>query len=272
VTPDYFKTFGIRITHGRGFSERDRTGTLPVAIVNEAFVRRYLTGIGPLTARVRLSNWQPSEWQIVGVHDDVRSWGLQRDQSPAVTLPFWQSQLPAVRLAVRTTGDPSALQAAIVTVMQSVDRDLVIDNVQTMEQVVSDTLVHDRFNTVLFGGFALAGLLLAALGVYGVMSYAVAQRTHEIGIRVALGADRLRIVRQILREGLGTAAAGTAVGIAGAFAAARMMQGIIWGVSGLPPAALVIVSSLLLLTALIACLVPARRAASVDPMVALRHE
>ena len=275
VTPGYFETLGIRITRGRAFTEHDRDGTLPVAIVNEAFVRRYLTGGNPLNARVLLPQWKPAEWQIVGVHEDVRSWGRGLEHDPAIALPLWQSQgrFPGVRLAVRTTGNPSALQPGIVAVVQAVDAELLIEDVRTMEQAISETLVGDRFNTVLFGGFALAGLLLAAIGVYGVTSFAVAQRRHEIGIRIALGADRVRILRHVTREGLTTAAAGTIVGVAGAIAVTRMMRGVIWGVTGTPSGALLaVVVVLLLTTALVASIVPARRAASVDPMVALREE
>ena len=274
VTPEYFETLGIRMARGRPFSEQDRDGAPPVAIVNEAFVRRHLADVDPLRSRLFLPQWKPSEWQIVGVHEDVRSWGAGLEPYPAVVLPLWQSRgrIPPGRLAVRTAGDPSALQPGIVAAVHAVDRDLLIGDVMTMEHVVSREFVGDRFNTVLFGGLALAGLLLAAIGIYGVSSFAVAQRTHEIGIRLALGADRLRIVRHVMREGLISAAAGTILGIGGAVAVARMMRGVVWGVTGMPAGALLAVSAVLLLTALAACVLPARRAASVDPMVALREE
>ncbi len=141
-----------------------------------------------------------------------------------------------------------------------------------MEQIVAESMVTDRFNAVLFGAFALGGLLLAAFGIYGVMSFVVAQRTQEIGIRMALGAGRARILRHVVRQGMGTAIAGTIIGSAGALAVFRLMRGVLWGVSAVPPLAFVAVALVLLGAALVACLVPASRAASVDPIVALRQE
>jgi putative ABC transport system permease protein len=280
VTPDYFRTFGIRMTRGRAFTEHDRAGSRPVAIVNDTFVRRYLPDVDPLTQRLVVLQLIPGaqrlgppiEWQIVGVYADVRNAGPGNDQFPEIDVPFAQSPWPDTRVAVRTAGDPTQIQQSLAALVQSMDPDLPIADVKTMEQIVAESLVADRFNTVLFGAFAVVGLLLAAFGIYGVMSFVVSQRTHEIGLRMALGADRPRILRQVVGEGMTTAVIGTVVGSAGAFFVARTMRGIVSGIGDLDPTAFVIVSLLLLGAALLACVVPARRAASVDPMVALRQD
>jgi putative ABC transport system permease protein len=174
-------------------------------------------------------------------------------------------------MSVRTEGEPTALQPSIAAVIQSMDPDLPMANVATMEQIVSESLVTDRFNTVLFGSFAVVGLFLAAFGIYGVMSFSVAQRTHEIGLRMALGADRSHILGHVVREGMITAVVGTALGSAGAYFVAKTMRGIVTGIGEMEPTALAVVLVTLMTAALVACLVPAMRAASVEPMVALRE-
>ena len=280
VTPDYFRTFGIRITRGRAFTQGDQAGSLPVAIVNETFVRRYLANADPLTQRLAVQRLIPGtkrlgapiEWHIVGVYADVRNAGPANEEFPEIDVPFSQSPWPEARVAVRTAGEPTGMQQSLASVVQSLDPDLPIADVKTMEQIVSESLVADRFNTVLFGGFAVVALLLAAFGIYGVMSFVVSQRSQEIGLRMALGADRPRILRQVVGEGMTTAVIGTLVGSTGAFVVARTMRGIVSGIGELEPTAFVFVSLLLLSAALLACLVPARRAASVDPMAALRQE
>ena len=211
-------------------------------------------------------------WQIVGVIADSRSGGPKATIGPEIHLPFPQSPLPRVRMTVRSDGDPTALQKSIAAVIQRLDPDLPMGNVRTMDQVVAQTLVGDRFTTALFAGFAAVALILAALGIYGVMSFAVAQRTHEIGLRMALGAGRGRVLWQVLREGLLTALAGTILGSAGAWFVVRALRDIVFGVSAFAPAAFVGVTLVLLAAALIACFVPAARAASVDPMIALRQD
>ena len=279
VSPEYFRTFGMRIMRGRAFTDQDRATSVPVAIVNERFVRAYLPDADPLTQRLVMvqvipgstTPGPPIERQIVGVYADVLNAGPANSGFPEIDVPFWQSPWPDVRMAVRAEGDLGAVRQSIAAVIQSINPELPMADVKTMEQLVSASLMRDRFNTVLFGGFAVVGLLLAAFGVYGVMSFLVSQRTHEIGLRMALGADRRRILRQIVREGMTTAFVGTAIGSAGAFYAARTMQGIVFGVTGMDPLAFLVVTMTLLGAALIACVVPAVRAASVDPMVALRQ-
>jgi putative ABC transport system permease protein len=279
VSPDYFETFGIPLKRGRAFSEQDRAGGLPVAIVNEALVKRYLPNVDALAQRLAMAPLMPGlklgpaiEWQIVGVHGDVRNADPKNEARPEIFVPFWQSPWPIASMAVRTAGEPTRVQQGIAAVIRSLDPDLPMADVKTMEQIVGESRASDRFNTVLFGSFAAVALLLAAVGIYGVMSFVVAQRTHEIGLRMALGADRARVVREVLREGMTTAVVGTALGSAGACFVGRAMGGVLYGVGVLDPLAFIVVALTLLGAALVACLLPARRAASVDPMVALRQE
>ncbi len=281
VTPEYFTTFGIRLLRGRFFSDQDRAGSLRVAIVNDAFARRYLGDGDPLAHRILIqpfralpSNPDPDavEWQVIGVHADVRNLGPTNPDVPEISLPFWQTPLPFAQYAVRTVGEPLAVQQSIAAIIQSVDADVPMAEVRTMDQLVSERLVRDRFNTVLFGSFALVGLVLAGLGIYGVMSFVVAQRTREIGVRIALGAQASTIVRQIVGEGMITAAAGAAAGSVGAFYVVRGMRGLVTGISELHLGAFGAVIGVLLGAALVSCVIPALRAASLDPIAALRQE
>jgi putative ABC transport system permease protein len=280
VSPGYYETFGIKMKRGRAFTEQDRAGGLHVAIVNDTFVKRYLPNVDPLTQRLVVEELIPGvtklgpaiEWTIVGVYGDVRNGGPKGDGFPEIDVPFWQSPWPGAGIAVRTSGDPTSMQKSLAAVIHSIDPDLPMSDVKTMEQMVAESLQNDRFNTVLFGGFSTLALLLAAFGIYGVMSFVVAQRTHEIGLRMALGASRGRVNGQVLREGMTTALIGTGIGAVGAYFVGRAMRGMVYGVGVMDPIAFTIVALTLLVAALIACLVPAGRAASVDPMVALRQE
>ena len=279
VSSTYFDTFGIRITRGRTFTDRDRRGGVPVAIVNETFVQRHLGGVDPLSERLVFEMPLPggkgpgpsTEWQIVGVFADVQYAGDVNERRPEINVPFWQVPWPYATLAVRTAVEPSTVQQTIAGIVQSIDPELPLADIRTMEQVISASMVRDRFNTVLFGSFAMVGLALSAFGIYGVMSFVVAQRAHEIGLRMALGADRASILRRVVGEGMRTALVGTIAGSVAAFYAARMLRGIVSGVSGLDPVAFAVVLVTLLCAALLACLVPAVRAAAVDPMVVLRR-
>jgi putative ABC transport system permease protein len=280
VTPDYFKTFGIRITRGRAFTEQDRAGSVPVAIVNDVFVSRYFKGVDPLTQRLLVEQLIPGvtklgpaiEWQIVGVYAKVRNAGPKDDGFPEIDVPFWQSPWPGTVMAVRSAGAASGMQQGIAAAIRASDADLPMADVKTMEQLVHESMAGDRFMTVLFASFAAVALALAAFGIFGVMSFVVAQRTHDIGLRMALGAGRRRVLTEVLREGMGTALVGVVVGTAGAYGVGRAMQGMVYGVGNFDLTAFFLVVIALLGSALAACLIPARRAASVDPMVALREE
>ena len=280
VTPEYFDTFGIMISRGRVFTDLDRQGSQPVAIVNETFVQRYFQGVDPLAQRIVVEQLVPGvtrlgppiEWQIVGVYRDVKNAGPRDRGFPEIDVPLAQSPWPAVTIAVRTAGEPVGLQRTIADAIRSIDPDLPMGGVRTMEEVVAENISSDRFRTALFSSFGMVGLLLAALGIYGVMSFLVAQRRHEIGVRMALGAARRQVVAQVLGEGMFAAGLGVMFGFGGAYLVGRAMRGMWFGVGAIDPIGFGAVAVVLLAAALVACVVPARRAASVDPLTALRQE
>jgi putative ABC transport system permease protein len=280
VTPGYFATYGIRVVRGRSFTDQDSATSTPVAMVNENFVRRYLPGVDPLTQTVSVDQLIPGEtrtgatiaWRIVGVFHNVRVNGLRNDDDPEIDVPFWQSPWPQAGIAVRTTGDPETMTKSIAAAIHSVDPELPMANVITMDQLLNRALLGDQFIASLFGAFALVALSLAGVGIYGVMAFGVTQRTHEIGLRMALGADKQHVLGLVLREGLFLALGGLGLGLVGAMILGRAMQSTLYGVATVDPAAFSVVALVLLGSALIACYIPARRAARVDPMVALRYE
>ena len=278
VTPGYFRTFGIPIARGRSFTEQDAAGSVPVAIVNETFVKKYLSNVDPLMQRVVVQQLRlgslgsPIEWQIVGVYRDVHNEGVRRENFPEINVPLWQSPLPLIRITARTGGDPASMANSIAAAVRSVDSDLPLDQVRTIDQVVDESLAGERFSTVLFASFAGVALLLAAIGIYGVMSFAVAQRTHEIGLRIALGAGPRQVLRLVIGEGMLLALIGLGVGLGGTYFVGRVMKTVLYQVNAIDPAAISAVTAVLLLSALLACYIPARRATQVDPMVALRDE
>jgi putative ABC transport system permease protein len=280
VTPEYFAAYGISMQRGRALTADDQAGAPRVAVVNETFVHRHLAGLDPLGQTLTISHSEPGrpqspaslEWRIVGVYRDARHGGPRGETQPAIDVPFAQSPWPEAWIAVRTRVDPQALRPSIDAALGSIAPDLVAQSVQTMEERVLRTLAAERFNAALFGSFGVLALLLAALGVYGVLSFAVAQRTREIGLRMALGADRAGVLRAVVLEGMTTVLAGAAGGLFGAFAAVRSVRSLVHAVAPLDPPSLVAVVVLLLGTALLACVLPARRAARVDPLVALRED
>jgi predicted permease len=280
ITPDYFNTFGISLSQGRPFNERDVAGAVPVTIVNEVFVKKFLGNLDPLKQRVSVEQIIPGvtklgpaiEWQIIGVYRNVHNGGVRGDGFPEMNVPFDQSPWPQAGIAIRSSGDPASLTKSIAAVVANIDHDLPLDQVKTMDQVVTESLSGDRALTMLFATFAGVALILSAIGIYGVMSFAVAQRTHEIGLRMALGAGTRQVLRLIMREGLYLALAGLGIGLVGTYFVGRTMKSVLFEVSAIDPLAVGAVATVLLLAAMFACYIPARRATTVDPMVALREE
>jgi putative ABC transport system permease protein len=282
VSPGYFRMMSIPLLKGREFTAQDAAQSLAVVVIDEALARRYWPNQNPLGARLRIDDGgaePPREVEIVGVVGDVKHVGLEDEPTPTVYAPVYQipqgnvsSLINNMSLVVRTAGDPLALQSAVRREVQAVDRDVPASGARTMEQFLSASVAPRRFSLLLLGIFAGAALLLAAMGIYAVISYSVAQRTHEIGIRMALGAGRRDVLKMILGGGLKLILTGLAVGVSGAFALTRLMSSLLFGVSAVDPATFVIISALLSGVALLACYIPARRAMNVDPMEALRYE
>jgi putative ABC transport system permease protein len=279
VTPGFFDTFGVRLVKGRGFNEQDNATSIKVAVVNEEFVKEFLKDTDPLQARLSVEQLIPGvtklgppvDWQIVGVYHDVRGGGLRQERAE-MQIPFWQIPWPSAGIGVRTANDPDTMIRSIAAAVHSVDPDIALGEPRSMEEVRDLVLSNDRFTLILFVSFAIVALLLAALGVYGVMSFSVAQRSHEIALRMALGADRNRVVALVVREGLTLACIGLALGLVGAYFVGRGMQSTLFGVGKIDLSVFGLVALLLIFAAVIACLIPARRAASVEPMQALRTD
>jgi putative ABC transport system permease protein len=281
VTPGYFETYGIRLRRGRFLNGQDRAGGVRVAMVSESFVRQYLSGLDPLTQRVKIPELitgaepplgAPIEWQIVGVFHDVQYESHPTAGSPEIDVPFDQSPWPFTTIAVRTAGHPAAVSNSLSAAIRSVNPDYPMTRVRTMDQVVSESLVTDRFALVVFGSFAGLALLLAAIGVYGVMTFSVAQRNHEMGIRIALGAGTSQVLKQLVGEGMASALIGMAIGLPGAYFVGKTLRSQLFNVGAIDVRALFSVGAILLASALLACYAPARRATKIDPMKALRQE
>jgi putative ABC transport system permease protein len=278
VTSGYFDTLGIRMIKGRAFDEHDTETSMRVAVVNEFFVNRFLGEVEPIGQRIMMSETRPGgppgnpvEWQIVGVFHNIRGAGI-RDDSPEIDVPFWQNPLPRASVVLRTDGDPKAVINSVAGAVNSVDSDLPLAGVKTVDELIGESLAIDRFSVVLFASLGALGLLLAAVGIYGVTAFGVAQRAHEFGVRIALGAQRSRVIRLVMKEATALAVIGGLIGFIGAYLVGRAMQTTLYGVPALDVRAFVAVFVLLLISAWVACLIPAWRASRVEPLVALRHE
>jgi predicted permease len=275
VTPEYFTTLQIPLRRGRMFTRADGPQSQQVVMVNEAFVRRFFPGQDPLGRRVTFSDpSQPAtRWQtIVGVVADTKRAGFDRKPWAETYFPMAQSPDPRAFVLLRTNGDPMTLVAAAQAAVWSIDRNQAIASISTVPELLAQRELTRRFMTLLLGVFASVALVLAIIGTYGVIAHATAQRTQEIGIRIALGADRRTILRMVLAGGLRIAASGLAIGVFGALALTQVLSGLLFGVSARDPLTFVLVPGALLLVALAACWIPARRAMQVEPLIALRGE
>jgi putative ABC transport system permease protein len=273
ATADYFHAMGIPLRSGRFYNPFDRQGAAPVALINETMARRYWPGEDPVGKKISARLFgQPINCQIIGIVGDVRHTGLDSDPRPELFRPHLQSPYGSMTYVVRTAGDPLMLLPAVKREIWAVNKNLPFTSTATVEQLVSRTLDQRRFTLVLLGSFAALALLLAAVGLYGLISFTTRQRTHEIGVRMALGAKARDITMLVVREGLLLVLPGVAIGVAGAWALTRFLSGLLFGVSATDPVTFAALSALLLVVALLACYIPARRAAKVDPLVALRYE
>jgi putative ABC transport system permease protein len=287
ISPDYFLTLGIAVRQGRAFAATDREQTQPVAIINETLARRYFPGEDPVGKTIWLGvpeHLLPPEQQtpqnrvprrlIIGVVADVKGGSLNQPPLPLVYAPLTQYRREGwsntLMLAVQTSQAPESLAAAIRAEVRALDPDQPVTNVRTIADLLSQSLAAARFSLLLLGLFAGVALVLAGLGIYGVMAHTVAQRTHEIGIRLALGAQQRDVLRMVAKQGMALTLIGLAVGLVSALALTRLMATLLFGVTATDPLTFAGVVLLLVAVALVACWLPARRAAQVDPLIALR--
>ena len=275
VSPSYFKVMGIPLLRGREFDDRDAAGAPPVAIINQTFAQRFFPGEDPIGKRYVYGQPGPdnNSWiTIVGIVGDMRRTGFDRPVRPETFLPESQDPDNSLTIVARTAGDPAALAGALRNEVWAIDKDQSVYEIKTMQQTLSEMLSQRRFNMLLLGIFAAVALTLAAVGIYGVMSYSVSQRTHEIGIRMALGAQTRDVLSLVVRQGMILAVAGVGVGLLASFGLTRVMSTLLYGVSATDPLTFLVIPVVLTGVALTACFVPARRATKVDPMLALRYE
>jgi predicted permease len=270
ASPDYFRTMKIPLRTGRFFSDHDNADRQPVAIVDGKFAQRFWAHDNPVGKRVWFDPKKPIT--IVGVVGAVKQYGLDAESKIVVYFPDQQQPDNGIFLVVRTSSDPLSLSGPVLREIHAVDPAAAVYQIRTMQDRLYDSLARQRFSTTMLGAFALFGLILAAIGIYGVMSYLVTQGTHDIGVRVALGAQRANIIQMVLRQGLELTAVGIGVGLFGALALTRVMAGLLFGVSATDAVTFSAVALTLALVAGLATYIPARRATKIDPIVALREE
>jgi putative ABC transport system permease protein len=279
VSPSYFRTIGMKLRKGRGLADTDKRGAPPVTVINETMATRYFKGQEPIGKRIFIQEIVTARhelgpevaWQVVGVVADEKVDSLD-DSSPGVYVPYQQSPTVPVAMLVRGAMDPSRLLKSVESAIWQINKNQAFDDIKTLDQLKTESLGGNRLRTVLLGIFAGLALLLTAIGIYGVISYSVAQRTHEMGVRAALGASAWDQLRLVLGSGMALTAMGLAIGTAGALALTRLLGSLLFGVSPRDPWTLVSVGAILAAVSLLACYAPARRAMKVDPTVALRYE
>ena len=271
ITHDYLKTMGVPLLKGRLFSNQDAADAKGRVVINETMALRHWPGEDPIGKRVRIS-WDDQEDEVIGVVGDVRHYGLDVESRPMTYWPYGRNPYGTMTVTVRTAGDASRVVTSVAGLVRGLDPELAVANVKTMDEVVSSSVAQRRLTMLLLSIFAGAALLLAAIGIYGVIAYGVTQRTREIGIRMALGAQRADVLRMVVRQALLLAAAGIVIGGAGALVLTRLMEGLLFQVKPGDPVTFAVVSGVLATVALLASYLPGRRATRVDPVIALRAD
>ena len=272
VSPGYFKTLGIRLMRGRLFNDRDTNESPMVALVDEAFVRRHFAGEEPIGRGIDIGNGSDGFYEIVGVVADVHQGGLDAEAAPTMYVPFKQDVFSSMWLMVKTSGEPATHAGLVRQAVREIDGALPAFSIMPLANMVSESVAQRRFSMLLLSLFAFVALFLAAVGLYGVVAYTVSQRTQEIGVRMAIGAQRGDVLRMVLGSGMKLALLGVTVGVAVALALAGLVASMLFGVTPFDPASYLATAAVLLAVAALACYVPARRAMSVDPLIALRQE
>ena len=270
----YLETLGTRLVRGRLLDSRDDATSPPTIVINETLARKMWPGENPIGQRLKQGwpEWKTPWREVVGVVADVKFEGLAEPTPMQVYLPIDQTPPSDFAIAVRTPGDPQAVRSAIEAAVHALDRDIPTYSVRTMDQLLETSTARERMSALVLLVFAAVALLLASIGLYGVVSHGVTERTHEIGVRMALGAETAHVLRLVVGQGLATTISGIAIGLAGALALSRAIQGLLFGVSATDPLTLGMVIAVLMGVAIVACYIPARRAIRLDPTLALRSE
>jgi putative ABC transport system permease protein len=271
VTPSYFSTLQIPLLQGRHFTAQDKRDTPGVIVINDVFAARVWPSQDPIGKRFRVG-FEKEQREVVGVVGSIKQTTLDAEARPAMYLPHAQSPTNRLTVLVRTNGAPLALVSAVREQVRAVDKDVPVEHMQTMAKVLGASVAQPRFSMLLVGLFAGLALVLSAVGIYGVMAYSVSRRSHEIGVRMALGAGAGQVLKLVLKDGMSLALAGIAAGLIGAFALTRLMASLLFGIGAKDPGTFASVAAFLAFVALVACYIPARRATKVDPLVALRNE
>jgi putative ABC transport system permease protein len=276
VTPNYFRAMSIPVLQGRTYTDRDNENLPLVMIVNEELAQTIFPGENVIGKRITFGNvddnQQPVWWEIVGVAANVRSLELREEPESELYFSASQTIWPSMSLVVRSSVEPGSLSGSVRQIVNEVDKSVPVSSVQTMEHIVSQSITQPRFNLFLLGLFSAVAMLLSAAGIYGVTAYTVTQRTHELGIRLALGAQVGDVLKMILGQGMAVIGVGLVLGLVSAFGLMRLLRSLLFGVGENDPVTFVAITVLLLLVALVACYIPARRATKVDPLEALRYE
>ncbi|MEW6234487.1 MAG: ABC transporter permease [Candidatus Omnitrophota bacterium] len=272
INPAYFQAMKISLLKGRFFSPDDENSESRRIIINEFLARRIENGGDPIGKYLTIPDWDSHPYEIVGVVGNVKEYGMTSEFRPAIFTPFLHRPGGSICFAIRTKGDPYKLAPAVRQQIRAIDPDMPIQNLRSMDRLITDTMIMERFRMILVSMVSVVALILSSLGIYGIIAYSVSQRTHEIGVRMALGAQMNDVVRMVVWQGFKLILIGVTIGLAVSFAVTRVLASSLYGIGAADPATYIVISILLGVVSLLACYIPARKAANVDPMIALRCE